>query len=118
MPFSASAAGAIGAGLGLRTMSVDPDKILQLKAELEPIRDEVETFLNTKGRTMAMRPLGADPVSNETAEAFNENAQAAIDAAWGFRDELTNVVDTLGEAARTYRLVDDTHAQNFRQGDQ
>jgi len=97
------------------TMRVDPTMILQLKAELQPIHDEVHDFLVYEAEGMVVRPLGADPVSRETADAFNENSQAAIQAAWGYVDELKNVLDTLDQAARDYNLVEDTNEQTFRQ---
>lgn len=97
------------------TMRVDPAMILQLKADLQPIYDDVYSFLAYEARGMVMRPLGADPVSRETAEAFNENAQTAIETATAFLDELKNVIDTLDQAARDYNLVEDTNEQTFRQ---
>jgi ElaB/YqjD/DUF883 family membrane-anchored ribosome-binding protein len=97
------------------TLQVDPDQVLQLKAELQPIHDEVENFLRSKAPAMMMQPLGADAVSNETAQAFNENTQAAIDAARGYLDELTKVLGALDQAVRTYNLVEDTNTQAFRQ---
>jgi hypothetical protein len=99
---------------GPTTLRVDPSQVLQLKADLQPIHDEVEEFLNTKGRSMAMQPLGADPVSHQTANAFNENAQSALDAAWGYLEELKAVLSALDQAVKTYNLVEDTNAQVFR----
>jgi hypothetical protein len=100
------------------TLRVDPGQVLQLKAELQPIHDEVEKFLNNKAPSMLMRPLGADPVSSDTADAFNENTQAAIDAAFGYLNELKSVLATLDQAVKTYNLVEDTNTQTFRQGAQ
>lgn len=97
-------------GPSTSTLRVEPDQVLHLKAELQGIHDEVEEFLNTKGRAMAMQPLGADPVSYETAYAFNQNAQSALDAAWGYMAELQNVLGALDQAAKTYNLVEDTNA--------
>lgn len=98
------------------TLRVDPDQVLQLKAELQPIHDEVENFLNHRAPAMMMRPPGADPVSSDAAKAFNENAQAAIDAAFGYLNELKQVLDTLDQAAKTYNLVEETNTHTFRQG--
>lgn len=64
---------------------------------------------------MMIRPLGADAVSSDAAEAFNENAQAAIDAAFGYLEELKAVLDGLDQAAKAYNLVEDTNTQTFRQ---
>ena len=97
------------------TLRVAPDQVLGLKAKLQPIHDEVERFLNKRAPNMMMEPLGADPVSIDTAQAFNENAQAAIDAAQGFLTQLEGVLNALDQAARTYNLVEDTNTQAFRQ---
>lgn len=112
MPFDWS--DAANTGPSTSTLRVEPDQVLQLKAELQPIYDEVEEFLSTRERSMAMQPLGADPVSYETASAFNENAQSALDAAWGYLEALKGVLDALDQAAETYNLVDETHAQILR----
>lgn len=109
---------AADSGPSTSTLRVEPDQVLQLKAELQPIYDEVEKFLSIKGRAMKMQPLGADPVSRETADAFNENAQSALDAAWGYLHELNAVLGALDQAARTYNLVEDTNAQTFRRAAQ
>jgi len=116
MPFNVT--GETSGGPSTSTLRVEPDQVLQLKAELQPIHDEVEEFLNTKAPAMVMQPLGADPVSRETAHAFNENAQAAVDAAFGYLNALKGVLGALDQAAKTYNLVEDTNAQTFRQGAQ
>jgi PE family len=116
MPFIET--GATGSSQSASTLRVDPTQVLRLKAELQPIHDEVETFLNHKAPAMMMRPLGADPVSSETADAFNENTQAAVDAAFGYLNELKSVLDALDQAVKTYNLVEDTNTQTFRQSAQ
>jgi hypothetical protein len=113
MPFWA---GGTDTGPSASTLRVDPAQVLSLKAELQPIHDDIENFLNTKGRAMAVQPPGADPVSSETADAFNENAQSALDAAWGYLAELKSVLGTLDQAVKTYNLVEDTNTQAFRRG--
>lgn len=112
MPFDP--ADAASSGPSTSTLRVEPDQVLQLKAELQPIYDEVKDFLNTKAPAMMMQPLGADPVSSDTAQAFNENTQAAIDAAFGYLDELKGVLDALDQAVKTYNLAEDANAQLFR----
>ncbi len=96
-------------------LRVAPEQVLSLKAKLQPIHDEVAEFLQVRAQAMMMEPLGADPVSIDTAQAFNENAQAAIDAAQGFLTQLEGVLSALDQAAKTYNLVEDTNAQAFRQ---
>jgi hypothetical protein len=116
MPFDPTSA--TSSGPSTSTLRVEPDQVLQLKAELLPIYDEVERFLHIKAPAMMMQPLGADPVSSETAQAFNENTQAAVDAAWGYLEELKGVLNALDQAIKTYNLVEDTNAQAFRQANQ
>jgi uncharacterized protein YukE len=116
MPFDLT--GATNTSTGASTLRVEPEQVLHLKAELQLIHDEVEGFLNTRAQAMAMRPLGADPVSSETADAFNENAHAAIKAATGYQRALEDVLGALTQVAKTYNLVEDTTAQTFRQATQ
>lgn len=116
MPFDLT--GATDASPSTSTLRVEPGQVLQLKAELQTIHNDVEDFLNTKAPGMTMRPLGADPVSRETAQAFNENTQAAVDAAFGYLNALKGVLGALDQAAKTYDLVEDNNAQTFRQGAQ
>jgi PE family protein len=112
MPFQP---GGTDTGPTASSLRIDPAQVLHLKAELQPIHDELETFLNLKGRGMSMQPLGADPVSFDTADLFNVNTQSALDAAWGYIDELKNVLHALDQAAKTYNLVEDANTQAFRQ---
>lgn len=100
---------------GPSTLRVEPDQVIRLKNELQPIYDEVDEFLWARAPSMAMKALGADPVSSDAAEAFNENAQAAVDAARGYLNELKAVLDALDQAAKTYSLTEDERAQTFRQ---
>jgi hypothetical protein len=115
MPFWTAETDTPDTGASPSTLRVEPDQVLSLKAEIQSIYDEVTEFLDQRAQFMAMRPLGADPVSSETADAFNENTQSAIDAASGYQDALKGVLDALDQAARTYNLVEDTNTQTFRQ---
>jgi hypothetical protein len=99
---------------GQAALRVEPDQVRRLKAELESIHHEVEHFLKTRGPTMTILPLGADPVSNETAGAFNENSQTAIDATNGFLTQLQNVIHALDDSAKRYEEIDETHAGAYR----
>lgn len=111
MPFRP---GGTDAGPTTSTLRVDPTQVLHLKAELQPIYTEVEDFLYNKGRSMMIKALGADPVSFDTADVFNENAQSALDAAFGFLSAVQGVLDALDQAAKTYNLVEDTNVHTFR----
>lgn len=114
MPFLTGDTGTQDTAASPSTLRVEPDQVLKLKAELQTIHAEVEEFLYGTGRAMTMRPLGADPVSSETAQAFNENSQAAVDAAFGYLEALGGILDSLDQAAKVYNLVEDTNAQAFR----
>lgn len=116
MPFWTGDTDTPDTGASTSTLRVEPDQVLSLKAEIQSIYDEVGEFLELKTPAMMMQPLGADPVSSDTADAFNENTQAAIDAARGYMKALKGVLDSLDEVARTYNLVEDTNTQTFRQG--
>lgn len=100
---------------GPSTLRVEPAQVLKLKNELQDIYDEVEEFVTTKAHSMTMQPLGADPVSSDAARTFNENSQAAANATVGYLNELQAVLDALDQAAKTYNLTEDNHAQSFRQ---
>jgi hypothetical protein len=115
MPFRNGDSDTPNTGSSTSTLRVEPDQVLRLKTELQTIYDEVEVFLRRRTPTMMMRPLGADPVSSDAADAFNKNTQSAIDAARGYQDALKGVLDTLDQAVRTYDLVEDANTQAFRQ---
>lgn len=114
MPFDL--AGVNDAAASTSTLRVEPAQVLQLRAELQLIHTAVEDFLYNKGRNMAMQPLGADPVSFEAADVFNENAKSALDATFGYLGQLQGVLNSLDQAVKTYNLVEDANTQTFRQG--
>ncbi|GGM77163.1 hypothetical protein GCM10012275_54760 [Longimycelium tulufanense] len=119
MPFMAAGPDAAGAlpdgGGGTTKLKVQPDKVLQLKRELEDVRDEVQTFLRNEAEGLKARPQGADPVSQDAAKAISENADTAIEVADAYVQRLTAVIDALDQAAKTYGLVEDTNTVDFRQ---
>jgi hypothetical protein len=122
MPFlqegeSAEPGGEIGSGLSPATLIVQPDKILFLKRGLEDERDAILSFITKKGRMLSsVPPPGTDPCSEGVAEALSQNGQAALDAATGYVEELTNIIDALGETAKAYGLVEESNADKFGQG--
>ncbi|MGH3859421.1 PE domain-containing protein [Actinokineospora sp.] len=97
-------------------MRVEPDKILALKRRFEDRREIVREFIDLKRDALvSVRPPGTDPCSEKTVAALGENGASALDAARGYINELTAVIDSLSEAARTYGLVEDNNAQAFQQ---
>lgn len=113
---AAQPGGAIGSGLGMATMVVKPENILALRNDLTEIRDEVQDFLEYEGPLMFVRPPGADPVSKDGAEAFSQNAESAIEVAYGYVKELTMVIESLNETARAYGLVEENNTDTFLRG--
>lgn len=95
------------------TMRVEPDKILQLKRDLEDIRNEAVTFIKHEGRALTPRPMGADPVSHDVVDTIGENAETAIECTQNYADQLTKVINSLAEAAKQYGLVDEDAADAF-----
>ncbi|MFL6140381.1 MAG: PE domain-containing protein [Labedaea sp.] len=122
MPFlqegaPAEPGGEIGSGLPPAKLIVQPDKILFLKRGLEDERDKIRSFINHKGRMLSsVPPPGTDPCSEGLAEALSQNGQAALDAATGYVDELSNIIDALDETAKAYGLVEESNADKFGKG--
>jgi hypothetical protein len=111
---SAEPTGVIGSGLPPATLVVQPDKILFVKRGLEDERDTILTFIRDKGRLLtSVPPPGADPCSEGVAEALSQNGQSALDAAKGYVEELTNIIDSLDETAKAYGLVEESNADKF-----
>jgi hypothetical protein len=97
-------------------MHVEPDKILALKRRLEDRRDIVFDFIRLNGDALVHVPSpGADPCSEKTVAYLGENGVSALEAAKGYVDQLTAVVDSLADMARTYGLVEDANTSAFRQ---
>lgn len=113
---AAQPGGAIGSGLGMATMVVQPENILTLRNDLTEIRDEVRDFLQYESPQMFVQPPGADPVSKDGAESFTQNAESAIEAAHGYVDELSRVIESLDETARAYGLVEESNTDTFLRG--
>lgn len=121
MPFlqddsSAEPLDKIGAGLPPATLVVEPGKVLALKQGVEKERDKVQQFITYRGHLLAsIPPPGSDPCSEGTVEALGENGQSALDAATGYVEQLTNIINSLDETAQTYGLQEATSADRFKQ---
>lgn len=115
MPF-VQVGGEIGAGLPAARLVVEPDKVLALKRGFEDEVDRVREWLWVNGhRLRDVPPPGADPCSKQTVRALGENGQTALDAAWGYADQLKQAAAALGEIARAYGLVEDDNTGKFRE---
>jgi hypothetical protein len=97
------------------TMRVEPDKVLDLKARLEAVHDNVDTFFRQQGDNLRARPLAQDDVSVDAANIFAKNADTAIEVGRQFVLELEKTVEQLGEIARTYSLVEDVNRTAMQQ---
>src|SRR5215510_15047794 len=105
--------GRIGSGLPYATFVVEPEMIVFLKRGLEDERAEIDEFIHNGWVLAAVPAPGADPCSEGVAEVLSRNGQAALDAARGYVGELTNLINSLEEAAKAYGLVDDANAATF-----
>jgi hypothetical protein len=114
---SAEPSGQIGSGLPPATLVVQPDKILFVKRGFEDERDRIRSFINDKGHLLAdVQPPGADPCSEGVVQVLGQNGQSALDAARGYVDELTNIIQSLDDAARICGLAEQANADMFGQG--
>ncbi|HET9143231.1 hypothetical protein [Actinophytocola sp.] len=114
---SAEPSGQIGSGLPPATLVVQPDKILFVKRGFEDERDRIRSFINDKGHLLVdLRPPGTDPCSDGVVDVLGKNGQSALDAARGYVDELTNIIQSLNDAATDYGLVEQANADKFGQG--
>lgn len=122
MPFLQSSAaefvgGPVGTGLPVARLIVDPEQVLALRQGIEQEYRRVEKWLyDNHPRLNTVPPPGTDPCSDGSAEALGENGQAAVDAAWGYLNQLRSVVDALSEIAHDYRLAEDENAGAFGGG--
>ncbi|MCS7482717.1 PE domain-containing protein [Umezawaea endophytica] len=96
-------------------MTVLPKEVVHLMIKLEAVRDSVTGFVQDNADALRGKPLAEDDVSKDAAEDFKANASAAIDAARKFAGELTKTINGLKDAAKTYHLVDETHATTMQQ---
>ena len=107
--------GKIGSALPPATLVVHPDQVLRLKHRLEARRQAVVDLMLAELDNLArVPPPGTDPCSTRAVDVLGQNGQSAIDASKGFVLELNNMIDSLGEAARMYGLVEDSNTDRFR----
>jgi hypothetical protein len=106
--------GKIGSALPPAILVVQPDQVLRLKHRLEARREKVLDFIRVETDKLTnVPPPGADPCSARVAGALGQNGQAAVDAMSGFVDELTRLIDSLDEAVRLYRLVEESNTNTL-----
>lgn len=98
----------------LTTMRVAPEKIMDLIARYERVRDSVSDFLRLHRLSLRGRPLGDDEVSADAADLFTTHSTLALAVTEEFLVELNSSIEQLLAAARTYGLVEDENTDAVR----
>ncbi|CCH29162.1 PE family protein [Actinosynnema sp. NPDC047251] len=116
MPFVADGGGGAGAPAAAPVaMHVAPEQILALKARYEEVRDTIHAFILQEEFTLVDAPAMADDeVSQDAAGTFSANATVALEVTRKFIIELDHNIEQLDNAAKTYRLVEDTNTDAMR----
>ncbi|MFI9011833.1 PE domain-containing protein [Actinosynnema sp. NPDC053489] len=96
------------------SMQVEPDKVLDLIATYEGVRNSVMDFLEARRDSLRVRPLADDEVSGDAADAFADHSAVALDVTKEFLVQLTTNIEQLREAARTYGLVEEGNTDVIR----
>jgi hypothetical protein len=94
--------------------TVDPQAIPTLCKDLEDIRDRIVIFIHNSGSALMVRETGSDPTSLAAKQKFNDNANAALNAAQRYVDQLHKVISELGQIAQRYQVTEDSNAANLR----
>jgi hypothetical protein len=95
-------------------MRVEPEKIIDLIARYEGVRDSVSDFLRIHRLALRGRPLADDDVSADAADLFTTHSTLALDVTEEFLLELNSSIEQLLAAARTYGLVEDDNTDVVR----
>ncbi|MEU4768878.1 PE domain-containing protein [Actinosynnema sp. NPDC023794] len=96
------------------SMQVEPEKVLDLMATYEAVRNSVSDFLQAQGNSLRGRPLADDEVSGDAAGVFTDHSSVALDVTEKFLAELDANIEQLLAAARTYGLVEDGNTDVIR----
>jgi hypothetical protein len=92
-------------------LHVDPSAIPQARKVFEDALGRLNDQLGDAMETLFARQWADDPVSNETAQKFNQDTfesgdRAALQALKGYRSQLKGVIDQLTQIENTYRKVE------------
>ncbi|MBB5808706.1 hypothetical protein F4560_008474 [Saccharothrix ecbatanensis] len=93
---------------------MEPEKLLDLIASYEGVRDSVSDFLQEHGNSLRGRPLADDEVSGDAAGVFTDHSMHALDVTERFLGELNANIEQLMAAAKTYGLVEDGNTDVIR----
>ncbi|SDP83641.1 hypothetical protein SAMN05421507_11696 [Lentzea jiangxiensis] len=92
---------------GQRKLKVEPHAIPQARAAFQRALDEFDAKIKAAVHELPTRPWAADPISDETSKAFNEQtrgkALAALDA---YREQLVGVIAQLKAIEEQYRQTE------------
>ncbi|MBB5806502.1 hypothetical protein F4560_006270 [Saccharothrix ecbatanensis] len=94
-----------------RKLSIDPSAIPAAREVFVRALDQLDTKLSDAMTQLQARPWAGDPVSNETAERFNQDTfqsgdTAGVVALKAYREQLKGVVDQLTAIEADYRRVE------------
>ncbi len=92
-------------------LSVDPTAIPEARKVFSDALNRLEPVIADAMQAVKARPWAGDPVSDETAQAFNRDTfergdSAALTAILSYRDQLRGVVDQLTAIEADYRRVE------------
>ncbi|GAA1356100.1 transcriptional regulator [Saccharothrix algeriensis] len=92
-------------------LSVDPTAIPEARAVFTEALNRLDPQIRNAMTAVEARPWAGDPVSRETADAFNRDTfeagdTAALNAILAYREQLQGVVDQLTAIEADYRRVE------------
>lgn len=94
-----------------RKLSVEPSAIPDARKVFAEALERLETKLQRAVAELEAKPWAGDPVSDETADRFNQDTfksgdSAGLTALKAYRDQLKGVVDQLTAIEADYRRVE------------
>ena len=94
-----------------RKLSIEPSAIPDARKVFSDALDQLDAKLKPAFAQLKAKPWAGDPVSNETAERFNQDTFEAGDSAGltalkAYREQLRGVVDQLTAIEADYRRVE------------
>lgn len=96
---------------GTQKLQIDPSAIPQARAAFEHALEELTTKLNDAQFGLRTTAWAEDPVSNDTAERFNQRTyDVAVQALMGYQQQLKGVVDQLTAIENQYRITEGDNA--------
>ncbi|ANY07522.1 hypothetical protein AFB00_15850 [Pseudonocardia sp. HH130630-07] len=94
-------------------MQIDQDNVLGVRHALQFQADQMQVALFDARKAVDQPPCGADPVSIEAAQAFDEKILQIIAVHEAHRLEIVGAVDRLRDAALEYGYTDQDIENSF-----